>query len=89
MTNWQDKYKDLEVGQSAWYWHKDNIRKPTWYPVRVTRSDKNCNKDDSAVFTAFSAYQGYLPDFIEISKDFPNGPKCYDISSKIISNNTK
>jgi hypothetical protein len=25
MTNWQDKYKDLKVGESAWYWHKSSL----------------------------------------------------------------
>jgi hypothetical protein len=70
MTNWQDKYKDLEVGQSAWYWHKSDIGgKLCQYPVQVHiwRS----MQDGRNILWGES-----LRESRGVSETFPNGPKC-------------
>jgi hypothetical protein len=69
MTNWQDKYKDLEVGQVAWYWHKENrVRYPRWEAVRVERRSYDCS-----ILLSRSIFSDEL---LSVSEDFPNGPRC-------------
>jgi hypothetical protein len=68
MTNWQDKYKDIEVGQSAWYWHKEKNESWKILEVRCMASTPN---GDKIIRHSTRPYYGCL-----ISEDYPNGPRC-------------
>lgn len=72
MTDWQDKYKDLKVGQFAWYWHKEiNILKEVIFtPIKVYRGVSGVCE---GILYAISEESNT---WVEISEDFPNGPKC-------------
>lgn len=72
-NNWQDKYKDLKVGESAWYWHKNKHL----YPVTVT---KWISMQDGSMFLTGVSVGGSTctPIFTTnpVTEDFPNGPRC-------------
>ena len=72
MTNWRDRYEDLKIGENYWYWHIErNIRKPTWYAVRVMRLTSI--QDGYNIHSPHGPYQDV---FISVSEYFPNGPRC-------------
>ena len=72
MTNWQDKYKDVDFCGPAWYWHRTGTlsRDFTWTPIRVARLWSK--EHDCWNLFAYGISQNPVP----ISEDFPNGPRC-------------
>ena len=72
MTNWQDKYKDVDFCKPVWYWHKTESLSGdwNWTPIRVARlwsTEKDCYD-----LFAYGISQNSVP----ISEHFPDGPKC-------------
>jgi hypothetical protein len=68
MINWQDKYKDLKVGESAWYWHTIGRVEDRIFRKIIKVSCVRSMQDGTITYCNDGEYR--------TSEYYPNGPRC-------------